>query len=157
MSLEGRSTLHPIYAEASGVEGWIRAELGPTSGEAMVEDGELVIPLGALSAGNPLYDAELHRRVDIRRYPTATGTLMAWEPTTEKGTYLVSGEVSFRGVTREAESHMRLSVEDDRTVVLDGSRLFDIRDFGMVPPRLLAVRVHPEVTIHVAVVARCVD
>jgi hypothetical protein len=45
-------------------------------------------------------------------------------------------------------------VEDDHTVLLDGTRVFDIRDFGMEPPRLLTVRVYPEVTIRVVVVGR---
>jgi hypothetical protein len=69
----------------------------------------------------------------------------------------VNGAVTFRGVTRDVEDNMSLSVEDDRTVVLDGARLFDIRDYGMDPPRLLTLRVYPEVTIRVALVGRLVD
>jgi polyisoprenoid-binding protein YceI len=157
MSLDGRSSLHPIHAEAGGVTGWIEAELDSDKGDAMVDAGHLEIALNQLSSGNSLYDAELHRRLDIRRYPVATGVLSHWQPTVRRGSYRVNGAVTFRGVTRDVEDNMSLSVEDDRTVVLDGARLFDIRDYGMDPPRLLTLRVYPEVTIRVALVGRLVD
>jgi polyisoprenoid-binding protein YceI len=143
MSFDGRSSLHPIRADTRGLTGWIRAD-----GEAL-EAGELEIPLGTLSAGNPLYDNELRRRIDIRRHPTATAVLGRWDPATRRA----SGSVSFRGVTIEAEDELTVSMEDDDTLLVEGSRTFDIRDFGMQPPRLVAVRVHPEVTIRIALVA----
>jgi hypothetical protein len=59
-----------------------------------------------------------------------------------------------RGTTRVTEDEMWLSVEDERTVILNGTHLFDIRDFNIDPPRLLTVRVQPEVTIAVALVGR---
>ena len=157
MSLDGRSSLHAIHAEASGVKGWIEAELEPDTGDARVGAGQLEIALNQLSSGNSLYDAELHRRLDIRRYPAVTGVLSDWQPTVTRGSYRVNGAVTFRGVTRDVEDNMSLSVEDDRTVVLDGAHLFDIRDYGMDPPRILALRVYPEVTIRVALVGRRVD
>jgi polyisoprenoid-binding protein YceI len=155
MSVDGRSSLHPIHAETSGLQGWIDAEvLGGGTGQVEVDAGRLEIPLTQLFSGNRLYDAELHRRIDIRRYPTVTAVLSDWQPTGRPGSYRVRGDICFRGVTRGVEDDMALSVEDDHTVVLDGARVFDIRDFGMDPPRLLTMRVFPEVTIGVAVVGR---
>jgi polyisoprenoid-binding protein YceI len=157
MSLEGRSTLHLIHAEAVGLTGWIEANIALDTGQAAVQSGRLRVPLTELSSGNALYDAELRRRLDVRRYPEATGMMSDWQPTGRPGTYRVKGDVTLRGVTRSVEDDMSLSMEDDRTVILSGTRVFDVRDFGMDPPRLLAVRVHPEVTISVALVGRLVD
>ncbi len=42
---------------------------------------------------------------------------------------------------------------DDSTLQLEGESTFDIRDFGMEPPRILLLRVHPEVKVRVAIVA----
>ena len=154
MTLDGRSNVHAIHAETNGLMGWIQAEVVTETGQVEVEAGTLEIPFTRLSSGNALYDVELRRRIDIRRYPTAAAVLSDWQPTAKAGSYRVGGQVSFRGLTRAVEGDMSLSVEDDCTLVLDGARLFDIRDFGMEPPRLLSVRVHPEVTIQVAVVGR---
>lgn len=154
MALDGRSSVHPIHAETGGVRGWIRGRVGPGAGEAELDAGEVEIPLGALSGANALYDAELRRRIDVRRYPTAVGVLSDWQPTAEPGSFRVRGDVTFRGVTRTVENVMSLAVEDDRTVVLNGTCAFDIRDFGMTPPRLLTLRVFPEVTIRVAMIGR---
>jgi len=157
MSVDGRSTLHPIHAEATGITGWIKADITPDTGQAAVHAGRFDIPLAGLSSGNVLYDAELRRRLDIRRYPEATGVVSDWQPTSQTGTYRVKGDVTFRGVTRNVEDDMCLSTEDDRTVILSGTRIFDVRQFGMNPPRLLAVRVHPDVTISIALVGRLVE
>jgi hypothetical protein len=48
---------------------------------------------------------------------------------------------------------MTLTAPDARSVRLDGQQTFDMRDFGMNPPRILTLRVHPEVTVRVAIVA----
>jgi hypothetical protein len=154
LSLDGRSSLHAIHVETSGLTGWIQAALIPGTAQVKVSGGCLEIPLARLSSGNQFYDAELYRRINIRRHPTVTAVLSDWQPTANRDTYLVRGDVSFRGLTRSAEGEMALIREDDRTVVLGGSRVFDIRQFGMDPPRLLSVRVDPEVTIRVAIAAR---
>jgi hypothetical protein len=154
MSLDGRSTMHLIHAESSGLTGWIDTDVVPETGQTMVHAGKLVIPLGQLSSRNTLYDNELRRRLDTRRYPTATAVLSEWQPTSTPGSYRVKGDVTVRGITCVTEDEMWLSVEDERTVILNGAHLFDIRDFKMVPPHLLTVRVQPEVTITVALVGR---
>ncbi len=42
---------------------------------------------------------------------------------------------------------------DDTTISLEGSSRFDIREFGMQPPRVLMLKVDPEVDIRVEIVA----
>ena len=49
---------------------------------------------------------------------------------------------------------MTITRVDDHTLHLDGRSTFDIRDFGMEPPRILTLRVHPEVVVTVSIVAR---
>ena len=59
------------------------------------------------------------------------------------------GDVTFRGVTNSYEDEMTIAQLDDATLQLDGRATFDIRDFGMEPPRILMLRVHPEVDVTV--------
>jgi hypothetical protein len=46
-----------------------------------------------------------------------------------------------------------VEVVDDDTIRLNGESTFDIRDFGMEPPRILMLRVEPEVVVRVEIVA----
>ena len=69
------------------------------------------------------------------------------------GRFTVAGDVAFRGVTRSYEDGMSVSRIDPETIQLDGQATFDIRDFGMEPPRILLLRVEPDVTVRVEIVA----
>ena len=48
---------------------------------------------------------------------------------------------------------MTISALDESTVHLTGQATFDVRDFGMEPPRILMLRVYPEVEVSVEIVA----
>ena len=156
LSFSVGSSMHRIHAETSGLEGWIDVELTPVGG-AKVVAGRVQIPLDGLSSGNSLNDSELRRFIDTRRHPTAEGVLAEWEPTDRPGVYRVRGEVSFHGVSRQVEDVMKLSVEDVDAVMLEGSSVFDIREFGVTPPRVLMAQVYPDVTVMMAVVGRRVS
>jgi hypothetical protein len=56
-------------------------------------------------------------------------------------------------VSRHHEDLMRISVVDDQTIQLGGASRFDIREFGMEPPRMLMLKVEPEVDIRVEIIA----
>ena len=56
-------------------------------------------------------------------------------------------------MTQRYEDHVTIGVPDDSTVTVVGQSVFDIRDFKMEPPRLLMLKVHPEVTVRIDVVA----
>jgi hypothetical protein len=71
--------------------------------------------------------------------------------------YHVGGEITFRGVSHTYEDEMSLTVLDDATIKLEGQRVFDIRDFGMEPPKILTLRVYPDVTVRVSIVATTND
>ena len=103
--------------------------------------------------GNPLEDQELRRRIDARRYPTIEGALTDMHETGQDGRYLVRGDVTFKGSTRSYEDEMAVSQDDDGTLRLTGESIFDIRDFGMDPPRILMLKVEPEVGVRVEILA----
>jgi polyisoprenoid-binding protein YceI len=100
-----------------------------------------------------LEDRELHKRIDSRRYPTILGVLKKMEPSGVEGSYRVSGDITFRGVSRQHEDLMNVSSVDGQTIQLEGRSRIDIREFGMEPPRLLMARVEPEVEVRIQIVA----
>jgi hypothetical protein len=48
---------------------------------------------------------------------------------------------------------MTLTVVDDHTIRLEGESTFDVRAFGMEPPRILMLRVEPDVKVRVEILA----
>ena len=104
--------------------------------------GSCRLPVRRLTSGNVLEDRELHKRIDAERYPTIDGVLTAVERV-DGDRYRVSGDLAFRGVSRPCQDELRITPVDDRTIRLEGQSTFDIRDFGMKPPRILMLRVEP--------------
>ena len=143
VTIDARSSVHPIHTRTSGLEGFVeltfsdgRVDVGATP------RGRLSLPVDRLRSGNPLEDRELRRRIDARRFPTIDGDQ-----------YLVGGDLTFRGETRACEAPMTISALDESTMQLTGQATFDVRDFGMEPPRILMLRVYPEVEVSVEIVA----
>ena len=146
--------MHPIRTEATGLEGWLDLDIG--DGTINVHQptlGHLEFPVKNLKSGNPLEDRELQRRIDARRYPSIVGELKSMKQTDETSRYIVVGDLTFRGTSQSYEDRMAVELRDDRMVSMTGESVFDIRDFGMDPPRILMLKVQPEVTVRVEIVA----
>ena len=149
--IEAKSSVHPIHGEASGLAGSI---------EAGVADGRLdlsgpveiriELPVSNLQSGKALEDAEMMRRIDARRFPTIRGKVN--DITEVDGRYRMSGDLTFHGVTRQVDGEVSLSA-DNGSLVFEGEHIFDIREFGVQPPKILMLKVHPDVKVRVRVVA----
>ncbi|HWE66638.1 MAG TPA: YceI family protein [Acidimicrobiales bacterium] len=153
--IDARSNVHPIHSTTDGLEGYVDLDL---SGEGGVDlsaltSGQLTLSVDRLKSGNRMEDRELAKRIDARRFPTITGVLGTIEKSDEVGTYKVAGDITFRGVTCPHEDLMNISSVDDQTIQLGGQSRFDIRKFGMEPPRMLMLKVEPEVDIRVEIFA----
>ena len=155
VTIAARSNVHPIHSETDGLEGWLDLEVQADGAIDLVVEPQahLELPVDRLRSGNPLEDRELKRRIDARRFPTISGDLVSMQATGTDGTYRVSGTVTFKGVAQTSEDEMTVVVDEDGSVRLQGSSEFDIRDFGMDPPRILMLRVEPVVTVTVDIVA----
>lgn len=148
--VSGRSSLHPINTETRGITGWFEASTRADGSLDLDQavSGELELAVERLTSGNQLYDRELRRRVDARRYPTIAGRLTRIALEGAHPDYMVTGEVAFHGKTRTFAHGMRIEVHDDG-IALSGDDVFDIREFGMKPPSMLMVRVYPEIAVRV--------
>jgi polyisoprenoid-binding protein YceI len=155
VSIDARSSLHPIHSTTNGLEGYVDLELEPDGAVDLTVKpaAQLSLPVTRLSSGNRMEDRELQKRIDARRYPTINGVLEQMEGAVSRGSYRVSGEVTFRGVSRSHEDEMTIHAVDEQTIEMAGTSRFDIREFGMEPPRILMLRVDPEVAIRVDIIA----
>jgi polyisoprenoid-binding protein YceI len=149
--VDARSSLHPINTETRGLEGWVEvaAHNDGTLDLATPVTGRLELSVDRLSSGNQLYDRELKRRIDARRFPVIEGVITGVDKTGEASSYLVAGDLTFHGKTRQFEHEMTIAVHDEATIELTGAYVFDIREFGMKPPSMLMLKVYPEVSVRV--------
>lgn len=151
--IESRSNLHPVHAEGDRVEGFVEVELD--DGRLRLDGpprGRIEVPVERLRSGNALYDRELLRRIDARRYPTIVGEIREVRATDRPDRYRVIGDLSFHGVTRTVEGEVTVAV-GDRRLVIEGEQTFDVRDFGIEPPRILMLRVFPDVKVRLRIEA----
>ncbi|MGD0084492.1 MAG: YceI family protein [Acidimicrobiales bacterium] len=153
--IDARSSVHPIHAEIKEIDGYLVASIGEDNVVDVSKpvSGRIEVVVSRLSSGNPLYDREMQRRVDSRRYPTIAGELVSMAKGGADEGYVSQGDVTFHGATKRVADLLQVSMPDDRTVVLEGQHTFDIRDFGVEPPRILMLRVHPDVAVRLRMVA----
>lgn len=151
--IEARSSMHPIHGEAEGLEGSIEADVAEgridVAGEPKIQ---IELPVEKLRSGKKLEDAEMLRRIDARRFPKIKGETT--ELKENNGRYRIRGDLTFHGVTRQVEGEVTVSAPDERSLVIEGEQIFDIREFGVEPPKILMFKVHPDVRVRVMVVAQ---
>jgi polyisoprenoid-binding protein YceI len=149
--VDARSSLHPITTQSRGLHGWVELAFLPAGTVDLLHPvgGRLEVAVDRFSSGNQLYDRELKRRIDARRYPLIVGQVTGISPTEAPGRYRVSGDLSFHGETRTFEHEMTIEAPDGSSIALKGERVFDIREFRMKPPSMLMLKVYPEVAVRV--------
>lgn len=152
VAIHATSSVHPIEAVAGGIAGTVelavadgRPDLGQPAGAS------ISLPVNRINARNTVYDTELRRRLDARRHPAITGELTGAEAS--GGVYLLTGDLTLRGVTRSVTVEAAVTLDGDERLEASWEQTIDIRDFGLKPPRVLMLRVHPEVRVTVSVVA----
>jgi polyisoprenoid-binding protein YceI len=146
----GESSVHPIEASVEP-RGWYTALVTPdgfVEGEAA---GHIEIPITELSSGNPLIDRETKRRTDAKQYPTITGDLTGVLSVEGKEAD-IEGRISFRGEAVDVEGRIELSEITSGRIVLEGEGVFDVRWWGLEPPKLLMLKVYPELTVRIRLV-----
>lgn len=149
-SIEARSSVGPILWHATGLIGWLEADVvGHELASGADAAGHLEMAIAELKSGNPLYDSELLRRVQARRHPLIEGDLRFLAPADGGGVYRLAGDLTFHGVTREVEGTVNASIVDEGRLVIEGKQEFDIRDYDLTPPRVLGMQIHPQFTVEV--------
>jgi hypothetical protein len=149
-----RVNLHPSHINANALSGVIECEL---DGQGMPRldrpyGARLALRVDAIKSGNRLQDREMRRRFDARRYPTIRARVTDGKALRGAGRFRALAELTMHGETREISGDIRLRVEG-ATMLIDGQQVINVEDFGIAPPRLLILKVEPEVDVEVHIVA----
>ena len=155
MDTEVRSSVHPIHGRATELSGMIEGEFGE-DGRPLLDRphrGWVEIPVVAIRSGNRINELEMQRRADVRQYPTIRFEVTrAWPVDGGTDRYRAAVSVTAHGRSQSVEEDFSLR-RDGRRLVLEGRHTFDMRDFGVNPPRILTLKVDPQVKVDVRLVA----
>lgn len=135
--------------------GFVEAELNPGGLDLKVTpQGKLEVDVDSIKTGNMLYDRELERQLEVRKYPRIRGEIVEVTELEAGHSYKVRGKLSVHGVTKPVEGEVKLRVLDDGSFEAEGEQTFDIRDFGLTPPRILMLKVYPDVKVRAHIVGQ---
>ena len=152
--INARSSVGPITFGAVGVTGCIDAAVSARRVcPVPFPTAHLEIDVQQLRSGNSLYDAELLRRIDARRHPTVSLDLRACTALGSTGRYQLQGEVTFHGVSKPLDGPVSVAMSCEHTLVIRGEQVVDIRDFGVVSPTVLMLRIYPDVVVGIQIEA----
>jgi polyisoprenoid-binding protein YceI len=138
------SSLHAITGRAEGLRGW--ADLDGTT----VRGARIELDAEQLRWGNPLLDRETRRRIDTARHPTIVGTMTAME-SNDDGSARLRGTIAFHGVERAVSGVVAVTMATADALMIEGEHTFDVRDWGLEPPRLLMLKVDPQIVVSIRV------
>ena len=145
--VEARSSAGPITFGSMTLDG--RAEFamsGDDLDSAVPISANLKIPVVALVSGNSLYDAELRRRLDARRFPLIAVELHEAR-SRGGGRFVAQGDLTIHGTTRRLTGTVGLVLQDGNTLLATGSEVVDIRDFDIELPSVLMLKIYPDVSV----------
>ena len=155
--IEARSSVGPITFGALGITGEIAVvEAAGQLGADEATTAHLEIPVNELSSGNGLYDAELRRRVDASRFPTASLDLDRCLVAGTGDHLVLEGRISFHGVARTLRGPITAGVPRPGQLTASGEQMLDIRDFGVSSPTVLMLRIYPQVVVKLQIEAELV-
>ena len=152
---DARSSLHPISLETTGLEGFLEMTIvdGHLDTNAPV-GGSVELDASLLKTGNGLYDRELERKLEMRKYPRVRGRVISVKALDSGTTYRVQGELSLRGQTSPVQGDVRMQLIDATTFEFQGEQTIDIRNFGLEPPKFLMLKVYPDVKVRGLVISQ---
>lgn len=145
--VEARSNVGPIAFGTMAVEGHAEVKLTGSDIDSLVPMSAVMrIPVLSLESGNSLYDAELRRRLDERRHPMIS-VQMHTARAIGGGHFSAEGDVTIHGTTRRLSGTIVLTMQDENTLIGEGTELIDIRDFAIPLPNMLMLKIYPDVSV----------
>ena len=152
--IRARSSVGPIDFATTALTGSIDVEVGD-DGVVRAEGaaGHLTVLLTSIGSGNDLYDAELLRRIDARRFPRAVLDLAGATRIEGTDRFRLAARLTFHGATRDIEGTVEVRFDDD-VVVVHGEQVFDVRDFDVTVPTMVMLKIFPDVVVALHVEAR---
>lgn len=152
--IEARSTVGPIELATTTLTGAADVTLADGLLDAASEPTAAIeLHVDSLTSGNALYDAEVHRRLDARRFPLIRAELASARPIDEHRWSLV-GSLTIHGTIRSMQGSAEVRLLSSGRLRIVGEQVIDIRDFAISLPSTLMLRIYPDVMVRFRIEAR---
>jgi hypothetical protein len=153
--VRAHTSLETVTMKTTKVVGYLDAEMahGGVFLAVPVPSCRIELSVAALHSGNPFFDREGRRRFDAAHYPLVAAQLVTAIPL-GAGKHRVTWRVSLHGATRDLDGDVWARVVNADAIRVDGEHRFDVRHWGVEPGGLLGIRVHPEASFAVRLLAR---
>ena len=146
--VRARSNVGHIEFATTELEGAIDVDI---DGDGVLTDAgptaAVEVDVGSLASGNALYDAELRRRIDARRFPRAVVELRSADRVEGTDRYQLDGTLTMHGITREVAGTVTAGFPTASSIVVSGEHVFDIRDFDLPAPATMMLKIYPDVRV----------
>lgn len=154
MSVDAKSSLHGIHIQSRELSGSFEIEVSATGLDlTKPPTGQLELDAESLKTGNRLEDSQIESQLEVRKYPKVRGAVRAVTALGDGSRYRVRGDLTLHGVTKTVDGDVTLKSLDGKTVEVEGEKVIDVREFGLNPPKILMMKVYPDVKIRAKVVA----
>ncbi len=154
--VKARSNVGRISFATSELRGEISAEVDGNVvdlGGAPVK-AQVTVSLKELTSGNTLYDTELKRRIDARRYLKAVLELTQAVVAEGVNRYELEARMEIHNVVRPSSGVVIVEPVRRDVLVVCGQQTIDIREFDLKVPTTLALKIYPEVSVEMHIEAR---
>jgi polyisoprenoid-binding protein YceI len=145
--VEVQSTLRQLELASSDLSGEVEAELRDGRLESAGARASFSLPSQSLVSGTWLIDRDVREMFEVRKFPEISGDLLEVKNTDDGDDYLVRGTLRLHGVSCEVEGRARIVEMSDHHAVFEGEMMLDYTRFNLKAPKLLMLRVEPEVMI----------
>ena len=104
--------------------------------------------MDTLASGNALYDAELRRRIDARRFPRAVVELRSADRVEGTDRYQLNGELTMHGITREVSGTVTAGLPERRTRSSSPASTSSTSGTSTCPaPATMMLKIYPDVRV----------
>ena len=147
VAVEVQSTLKRLELESSEISGEIEGEFRDGMLVPAGASASFSIPSTSLVSGNWLVDRDVKVMLEVRKFHAIGGDLIEAKTADGAGNYWVRGTLRLHGVAREVQGHASIVEMSDDHAVFEGAMTLDYTLFNLAPPKLLMLKVEPEVMI----------
>jgi polyisoprenoid-binding protein YceI len=158
LSVAGGSTVRGWTCNATGIDGAVLSDdtsLSIVRASAAAASATLTVDVAALDCGNGTMNSHMRRAL---KQPTAPQIMFRYQrmETAAGGTARITGNLTLAGETRLITLDGQLLEEPGGALRLRGTHTFNMTEFGVQPPRLMAgtMKVHDPVTVSFDVLFR---
>jgi polyisoprenoid-binding protein YceI len=147
VQVEVQSTLQRLVLESDQLAGEFEATVQDGGVDPQSVTAKMTLPTPSLGSGNWLVDRDVRNMLEARKYSEISGQVIEVKSADGSGNYWVRGMLRLHGVAREVQGKARLVEVGDRHAVFEAEMKLDFTLFNLAPPKLIMLRVEPEVLV----------